>query len=45
LDDLDISINALANLLNTFDDASDDLASSKTPANPQFFTKRLDENA
>jgi hypothetical protein len=45
LDDLDISINALANLLNTFDEVSDDLASSKTPANPQFFTKRLDEDA
>ena len=45
LDDLAISINALANLLNTFDEDSDDLASSKTPANPQFFTKRLDEDA
>ena len=45
MDDLDISINALAKLLNTFADVSDDLASSKNPANPQFFTKRLDEDA
>jgi hypothetical protein len=34
-----------ANSLNTFAARPDDLKSSKNPANPQFYTKGLDENA
>jgi hypothetical protein len=40
-----ILINNRANWLNTFAASPDDRESSITPANPQFFPKRLDENA
>ena len=44
-DDLAISINPLANWLNPFAARPDDPESSINPANPQFYPKRLDENA
>jgi hypothetical protein len=44
-DDLAILINTRADWLNPFAARPDDLESSKTPANPQFYDKRLDAKA